>query len=129
MRGVEWTQPYSKPITVAVVQGAIPQDEKWIADNLQSTLDRYEQLTRQAHGAKLIVWPESAIPDLANNHIEYYRDVYAEASARGSSLIMGTLRQETIRRRVKSSSTIRCWQWIGPRRASRGTTNIISCPS
>jgi apolipoprotein N-acyltransferase len=94
LRGVEWTQPYSRPITVAVVQGAIPQDEKWIAENLQSTLDRYEQLTRQAHGAKLIVWPESAIPDLANNHISYYRDVYAEASARGSSLIMGTLRAE-----------------------------------
>jgi apolipoprotein N-acyltransferase len=94
LRGVEWTQPYSRPISVAVVQGAVPQDEKWIAENLRATLDRYEQLTRQAHGAKLIVWPESAIPDLANNHIEYYRDVYAEASARGSSLIMGTLRQD-----------------------------------
>jgi apolipoprotein N-acyltransferase len=94
MRDVEWTQPYGRPITVAVVQGAIPQDEKWIAENLRSTLDRYQQLTRQAHGAELIVWPESAIPDLANNHIAYYRDVYAEASAHGSSLIMGTLRAE-----------------------------------
>jgi apolipoprotein N-acyltransferase len=94
LRGVEWTQPYSRPISVAVVQGAIPQDEKWIAENLQSTLDRYQELTRQAHGARIIVWPESAIPDLANNHIAYYRDVYAEASARGSSLIMGTLRAE-----------------------------------
>jgi apolipoprotein N-acyltransferase len=94
LRGVEWTQPYSRPISVAVVQGAIPQDEKWIEENLQSTLDRYGQLTRQAHGAKIIVWPESAIPDLANNHISYYRDVYAEASASGSSLIMGTLRAD-----------------------------------
>ncbi|MEJ0087031.1 MAG: apolipoprotein N-acyltransferase [Pseudomonadota bacterium] len=92
LRGVEWTQPYSRPITVAVVQGAIPQDEKWIAENLQSTLDRYQELTREAHGAKIIVWPESAIPDIANNHIAYYRDVYADASAHGSSLIMGTLR-------------------------------------
>jgi apolipoprotein N-acyltransferase len=94
LRTVEWTQPYSRPITVAVVQGAIPQDEKWIEENLQSTLDRYQKLTREAHGAQLIVWPESAIPDLANNHIAYYRDVYAEASAHGSSLIMGTLRAE-----------------------------------
>jgi len=94
LRNVEWTSAYSRPITVAVVQGAIPQDEKWIGENLQSILDRYEQLTREAHGAKLIVWPESAIPDLANNHIAYYRDVYAEASAHGSSLVMGTLRAE-----------------------------------
>jgi apolipoprotein N-acyltransferase len=94
LRGVEWTDSYSRPIQVAVVQGAIPQDEKWIGDNLDSILETYKTRTREAHGAALIVWPESAIPDLANNHIEYYRDVYAEASAKGSSLIMGTLRME-----------------------------------
>ena len=91
---VEWTVPYSRPITVAVVQGAIPQDEKWIGDNLESILELYKTRTREAHGADLIVWPESAIPDLANNHIEYYRDVYQEASAHGSSLMVGTLRAE-----------------------------------
>lgn len=94
LRGIEWTEPYSRPITIAVVQGAIPQDEKWIGDNLDSILDIYKTRTREAHGAALIVWPESAIPDLANNHIDYYRDVYQEASARGSSLMMGTLRME-----------------------------------
>jgi apolipoprotein N-acyltransferase len=94
LRGVEWTEPYSRPITVAVVQGAIPQDEKWIGDNLESILELYKTRTREAHGAALIVWPESAIPDLANNHIEFYRDVYQEASAHGSSLMMGTLRAE-----------------------------------
>ncbi|HEV7606943.1 MAG TPA: apolipoprotein N-acyltransferase [Steroidobacteraceae bacterium] len=94
LRGVEWTETYSRPITVAVVQGAIPQDEKWIGDNLESILEVYRKLTREAHGAALIVWPESAVPDLANNHIDYYRDVYAEASAHGSALMMGTLRAE-----------------------------------
>jgi apolipoprotein N-acyltransferase len=94
VRGIEWTEPYSRPITVAVVQGAIPQDEKWLARNLEAILDLYRTRTREAHGADLIVWPESAIPDLANNHIDFYRDVYQEASARGSSLMMGTLREE-----------------------------------
>ena len=94
LRGIEWTQPYSRPITVAVVQGAIPQDEKWLTENLDAILEVYRTRTREAHGADLIVWPESAIPDLANNHIEFYRDVYQEASARGSSLMVGTLRAE-----------------------------------
>ena len=94
VRGVEWTAPYSRPITVAVVQGAVPQDEKWIAGNLESILELYKTRTREAHGASLIVWPESAIPELANYHVDYYRDVYQEASARGSSLMMGTLRME-----------------------------------
>ncbi|HYJ42114.1 MAG TPA: apolipoprotein N-acyltransferase [Steroidobacteraceae bacterium] len=94
VRGIEWTEAYSRPIEVAVVQGAIPQDEKWLTENLESILEVYRTRTREAHGADLIVWPESAIPDLANHHIEFYREVYQEASARGSSLMMGTLREE-----------------------------------
>jgi apolipoprotein N-acyltransferase len=94
LRNVEWTETYGRPITVAVVQGAIPQDEKWLENNLEAILELYRRRTREAHGVELIVWPESAIPDLANYHVEYLRDVYAEASARGSALIMGAIREE-----------------------------------
>ena len=94
LRGIEWTQPFGRPVEVAVVQGAVPQDEKWIAGNLDSIVALYQSRTREAYGADIIFWPESAIPDLANNHIHFYRDVYAEASAHGSALIMGTLRAE-----------------------------------
>jgi apolipoprotein N-acyltransferase len=94
LHGHSWTNPSGPPISVAIVQGAIPQDEKWIDENLDKTLEIYRDLTRQAHGAKIIVWPESAIPDLANNHIDFYKTVYQEASAKGSSLVMGTMRME-----------------------------------
>ncbi|HET7809802.1 MAG TPA: apolipoprotein N-acyltransferase [Steroidobacteraceae bacterium] len=94
VRGVEWTAPHGKPISVAVVQGAVPQDEKWIDANLDNILEKYRALTRGAYGADLIVWPESAIPDLTNYHVRYFRDVYAEASARGSALLVGALHAE-----------------------------------
>jgi len=94
LRGVEWTGPYGKPITVAVVQGAVPQDEKWIASNLDNILELYRTRTREAYGANLIVWPESAIPDLTNYHVRYFRDIYAEASARGSALVVGAMHAE-----------------------------------
>ncbi len=94
LRGVEWTTAFSKPITVAVVQGAVPQDEKWIDGNLPAILDLYKTRTREAQGADLIVWPESAIPDLVNNNIEYIREVYGEASAHGAALVLGALRGE-----------------------------------
>jgi len=94
LRGIEWTQPSGRVIEVAVVQGAVPQDEKWIAGNLDGILALYQARTREAHGADIIFWPESAVPDLANNHIHFYRDVYAEASARGSAMVMGTMRAE-----------------------------------
>ena len=70
------------PVGVAVAQGAIPQDVKRVAENLESTQELYRQLTRKARGAPLIVWPESAAPDLANNNSAFYRDIYfREASA------------------------------------------------
>jgi apolipoprotein N-acyltransferase len=94
LRGIAWTEPHGKPIEVAVVQGAVPQDEKWIAGNLDAIVELYQTLNRQAHGADIIFWPESAVPDLANNHINFYREVYAEASRHGSAMIMGTLRAE-----------------------------------
>jgi apolipoprotein N-acyltransferase len=94
LRGIEWTQPSGRVIEVAVVQGAVPQDDKWIDGNRDAILALYQTRTREAHGADIIFWPESAIPDLANNHIQFYRDVYAEASARGSAMVMGTLRAE-----------------------------------
>ncbi len=94
LHGIEWTQPFGKPIEVAVVQGAVPQDEKWIEGNLDSIVALYESRTREAYGAAIIFWPESAIPDIANNHVNVYKEIYQEASAHGSSLIVGTLREE-----------------------------------
>ena len=91
---IEWTQAYARPITIAVVQGAIPQDEKWLEDNVQTTLDLYQKMTREATGVDLIVWPESAAPALANDLVPYYEEVYQEASASGSALLMGTIREE-----------------------------------
>jgi apolipoprotein N-acyltransferase len=91
-RDLEWTQPSGKPITIAVVQGAIPQDEKWLDGNLPTILDTFERLTVQAHGADIIVWPESTIPDPINYHVDYMRRVYQAASATGSALVMGAIR-------------------------------------
>jgi apolipoprotein N-acyltransferase len=60
-----WTRAVGPPISVAAVQGAVPQDQKWQAKNRDETMERYSQLTADAWGAQLIVWPESALPILA----------------------------------------------------------------
>ncbi|MDH3328836.1 MAG: apolipoprotein N-acyltransferase [Desulfobulbaceae bacterium] len=55
----------SEQETVAVVQGNIPQDEKWTPAGKQSTLDIYQKLSEKgARGdqAGLVVWPETALP-------------------------------------------------------------------
>ena len=89
---VEWTRPAGNPVSVAIVQGAIPQDLKWIEANRDATLQRYRELTQSALGTQLIVWPESAPPDLANNLAGYLTGLYRTARLHGSALVMGVIR-------------------------------------
>jgi len=91
---INWTQPSGSPVTVAVLQGAIPQDQKWQADNVEPTRDLYTELDSQALGAQLIVWPESALPQLANEVPQYLGQLYSQASARGSDIVMGIIRAD-----------------------------------
>ncbi len=52
------------PLKIAVVQGNIPQEEKWDEAFQQSIVERYERLTHEAarHHPQLIVWPETSVP-------------------------------------------------------------------
>lgn len=93
---VEWTRPAGDPVKVAVLQGAIPQDMKWLLSNRETTLELYAELTREALGTPLIVWPESAPPDLANNLVKYLGELYSEASAHGSELVLGVIRESDV---------------------------------
>ncbi|HEX4618233.1 MAG TPA: apolipoprotein N-acyltransferase [Steroidobacteraceae bacterium] len=94
LRGASWTHPAGAAVSVAIAQGAIPQDEKWLDANRDATLELYEKLTRQALGNALIVWPESAPADTANNLVPYLTRVYHDAHASGSALVLGVLRAE-----------------------------------
>jgi apolipoprotein N-acyltransferase len=88
----DWTHASGPPVRVAVLQGAVPQDIKWLEDNRETTLRLYAKLTREALGEPLIVMPESALPDLANNLVPFIGRLYSEASARGSALVLGLVR-------------------------------------
>ena len=94
LQRVEWTRSAGAPVAVAIVQGAIPQDQKWLADNREQSLRRYRDLTLAALGTPLIVWPEAAAPDLANNLVTYLGDLAQAADERGSRLLLGLIRAE-----------------------------------
>ena len=59
------------PVRVAVLQGNIPQDQKWDPAMRAPILQRYIDMTREAIGrnAQFIIWPESATP------LPYERDL------------------------------------------------------
>jgi len=89
-----WTQPAGAPLTVALVQGSIPQDEKWQIAEREHTFALYRQLTGQAFGARLIVLPEASLPRLANDLEPYLGPLERDAEARGSTLVVGLLRYQ-----------------------------------
>jgi apolipoprotein N-acyltransferase len=93
LRSLDWTRPAGPPVTVAVVQGNISQEQKWLDSNQDTILKLYRELTEKTLGTQLIVWPESAVPDLANNQIDYISELYHETRARNSALVFGVLRE------------------------------------
>jgi apolipoprotein N-acyltransferase len=59
---VEWVKPLDKPIDIALMQGNISQDNKWLQAEFMPTLKTYVSMTKSNMDADVIVWPETAIP-------------------------------------------------------------------
>ncbi len=58
-------KPFTGPNQqLGLIQGNIPQDQKWAPENLAETLLKYQRLSKKAleAGAELIIWPETALP-------------------------------------------------------------------
>jgi apolipoprotein N-acyltransferase len=84
-----WTQAAGAAFPVAAVQGDVSQDQKWQASNREATLERYTNLTQQAWGARLIVWPEAALPVLANDIADYLQVLRAAGSRHDADFVIG----------------------------------------
>ncbi len=60
---VNWVDPVGPPLRIALIQGNIAQDQKWLPTTLDDTLSRYVQLSLPEQSrSDVIIWPETAIP-------------------------------------------------------------------
>ncbi len=89
---VAWTRPLGAPVRVALVQGAVPQDLKWLPNELEPTLALYRRLTVQSEGSRIIVLPEAALPTLYDYIPGYLHALSTWASAHRSTILLGILR-------------------------------------
>lgn len=91
---MSWTDPRESFLSVALVQGAVRQDQKWLPSEFIPTLDLYRDLTLQSQGSNLIVWPEAAIPALYGQVSDYLAETRALLQSEGSDLMLGILRTD-----------------------------------
>ncbi|MEN8219791.1 MAG: apolipoprotein N-acyltransferase [Pseudomonadota bacterium] len=74
LNGVSWTTTVGKPLQIAMVQGNVPQEFKWLSSYQISTIQRYLELSQVE--ADIIIWPESAIPLFFHEIPKYMPDFF-----------------------------------------------------
>jgi apolipoprotein N-acyltransferase len=92
--GRAWTGPAGKPVSVAIVQPAVPQDLKWDDSHRDETLALFRRMTEDSFGARVIIWPEAALPMLAHEAGPYLARMWEDAQRHGSDLMLGLLRYD-----------------------------------
>jgi apolipoprotein N-acyltransferase len=79
---------------VAIVQPNIPQEEKWQAENqasIQGILDTITRKRLDLRDAKLVLWPEAALPGFISEHPEWSSDLRRMARESHTPILFGTL--------------------------------------
>ncbi len=91
---MEWTRSAGAPIRVAIAQGNIPQDRKWLPQMRRPTIDRYFDLTRRYPSADLVVWPETALPGFLDNLADAVERARADPVLAEKTILTGMLVRE-----------------------------------
>jgi apolipoprotein N-acyltransferase len=89
LRDVDFTQSTGRTLTVALVQGAIPQSLKWEPDLREWSIDKYRALTEPHWGVDVVVWPETAIPAFQTEVMSILEDLRAKSQAYETDLVVG----------------------------------------
>ena len=85
LAGVPWTER-GETRTVALVQGNVAQELKWVPESRQTVLERYRDLTAPVAHRDIVIWPEAAIPVYLHMAGEYLDSVQKAGDA---DLVLG----------------------------------------
>ena len=89
-----WTRPAGPRVSVALLQGNVPQELKWREEMRTRTLDQYRRMIFEAK-AKIVVIPETALPAFLDElPADYVESLRAHARQTGKEILIGTAERE-----------------------------------
>jgi len=91
LSNVEWTEPYGDTVRTTIIQRGLSQDQKWLAEQRQPTLDYHRSATLRVPESDLVVWPEVAIPARHDHVADYLNIVDGDAKRNGQTVLLGIL--------------------------------------
>ncbi len=94
LNNLNWTEKTGEPLSVALVQGAIPQAIKWHPKSLEPTKALYMKLTEPHWDADLIIWPETAIPAFMDRLQDYISTLNDKLNNSTAILLVGLVSRE-----------------------------------
>jgi len=90
-RVVDWTAPTGVPLSIALLQGNVPQMLKWRDDIRALTLADYRRMVREAK-ARVIVLPETALPAFLDQlPPDYLANLRQESKREGKDVMLGAV--------------------------------------
>jgi len=89
-----WTEPAGPAVSMALLQGNVPQELKWREDVRTRTLLDYRDMIFQAP-ARVVVLPETALPAFLDQlPPEYLDSLRQHAREAGKDILLGTVERE-----------------------------------
>ncbi len=84
--------PQTHRLNIGIAQGNIAQNKKWGPDYQETTIARYEQLTRQIaeQNVDLVVWPEASVPFFFQSDVTYRGRLLDLAQETRTPLLFGS---------------------------------------
>jgi apolipoprotein N-acyltransferase len=86
---IEWTTARGAPKQASLIQGNIPQNQKWLPEFRQPSIDLYTGLTRQHWDSDIVIWPETALPAYFHQAKSFLNQLADEAIKNETDLFIG----------------------------------------
>jgi apolipoprotein N-acyltransferase len=92
LNSIEWVVPKAGSETkLALIQGNIAQEKKWLPSERWPTLEKYTELTQNHWDADIIIWPEAAIPAFEYELPQFFSTLDKAGKKTHTALITGVL--------------------------------------